>query len=71
MFQHVVTKVGNRIGTVRRYNLARLLLTLQRHQDGLHSLVVSHPEGTGIAIRMSDDFFFLGGGEGKGDRHAP
>ena len=38
------------IGWVQQNDITLLDLMLQRYQDGLHSLVVSHPEGTGIII---------------------
>ena len=50
----VFTKAGNRMGTARRCNLARLFLTLQRHQLGWGLLANTHVEVAQILIRVSD-----------------
>ena len=47
----VFAKAGNRMGTARRCNLARLFSMLRRHQDRIDSL---RPEGAQILTRVSD-----------------
>ena len=51
-----IADAGNRMGTARRCNLARLFLTLHGWQG--YGLVVSNPEGVQILIRVSDSVLF-------------
>jgi hypothetical protein len=51
-------EVGNRMGTARRCNLARLFLTLRGRQHDLKLLVRSNPEGVQILIRVRDPVLF-------------
>ena len=51
-------KAGNRMGTARRYTLARLFLTLQSHQAELPPLVSAHPEAFQILTRVSEPVLF-------------
>lgn len=52
-------KAGNRMGTARRYTLARLFLTLKKHQQELPPLVGSHPEGFQILTRVSELYYSI------------
>ena len=54
----VLAKAGNRMGTSRRCNLAKLFLTLRKHQEGLQPLVMSHPEGVQMVTRVSESMLF-------------
>ena len=49
----VFAKVGNRMGTARRCNLARLLFTLQKHQWFMAISGTAHLEVAQILIRVS------------------
>ncbi len=54
---HIVfAKAGNRMGTARRCNLARLFSTLRRHQVRLDSF---RPEGAQILTRVSESALFM------------
>jgi hypothetical protein len=53
----IFAKAGNRMGTARRCNLARLFLTLRLHQLW-YSKVMSHSEGIQILTRVSESVLF-------------
>jgi len=50
----VLINASNKMGTARRCNLARLFLTLRKHQLDMRPLVVSRPEGVHIFTRVDD-----------------
>jgi hypothetical protein len=54
----VFSKATNRMGVARRCAVARLFLTLQRHQPDLSLLVNSQPEGVQILTRVSEFVLF-------------
>ena len=54
----VFGRAGNRMGTARRYALARLFLTLGSHEKELQPLVTSRPEGFQILTRVSEPVLF-------------
>ena len=54
----ILSKAGNRMGTARRCNLARLFLTLRSHQQTLRVFAVSNPEGIQILTRVSESVIF-------------
>ena len=54
----VFGKAGNRMGTARRYALARLFLTLGSHEENLPSLVASHPEWFQMLTKVSEPVLF-------------
>lgn len=54
----VFGRAGNRMGAARRYTLARVFLTLQKHQQDLSPLVNSQPEGVQILTRVSEFVLF-------------
>jgi len=51
-------EVGNKMGTARRCNLAKLFFTLQSRQLRVDDLVKSNPEGFQILIRVSEPVLF-------------
>jgi len=53
-----IADTGNRMGTARRCNLARLFLVLQVQPGGGYELVKSNLEGVQILIRVSDSLLF-------------
>lgn len=54
----VFGRAGNRMGAARRCILARVFLTLRRHQQDLSPLVNSQPEGVQILTRVSEVVLF-------------
>jgi len=50
----VFGKAANRMGTARRCTIARLFLTLQKHQSDLSPLVNSQPEGVQMLTWVSE-----------------
>ena len=54
----VFAKAGNRMGTAKRCNLARLFLTLRNHQQALRVFAVSNPEGIQILTRVGEPVLF-------------
>ena len=54
----VFGRAGNRMGTAKRYTLARLFLTLGNHQENLLPLATSRPEGFQILTRVSEPILF-------------
>jgi len=55
----VIARVGNRMGTARRCDLARLFLTLWIQPYTVYQLVESNPEGVQILIRVSDSVYSI------------
>jgi len=53
-----IADAGNRMGTARRCNLARLFLILLVWPGKMYELVVPNPEGVQILIRVSDSVLF-------------
>ncbi len=48
----VFAKAGNRMGTARRCNLARLFFTIRKRQDRDDTLTLRRPEGFQILSRV-------------------
>ena len=55
---YAIIKPSNKMGTARRYNLVKFLLTLQRHQQNLWPSVISHPEGVLVITRVGCSVLF-------------
>jgi len=55
---NILAKAGNRMGTARRCNLARLICTLRHQNKHWWSPIMSQPEGIQILTRVSDSVLF-------------